>query len=71
MLKQRETMSKRLAELESNPTYQAELTQNLMMMDQETNRIRQHNKELIAQQNKHGRTIMRETKNQDDQTDQS
>ena len=63
-------MNKRLAELDDNPTYQAELTQNLMIMEQEMNRIRQQNKELIAYQNKQGRTIMRETKNHDEQTDQ-
>ena len=34
-------------------------------------KMRQQNKELIAQQNKQGRAIVRETKHHDEQTDQS
>ena len=71
LMRQKEQLSKRLTELEQNPTYQAELTQNLMMMEQEMGKMRQQNKEMIAQQNKQGRAIVRETKNQDEHTDQS
>ena len=38
-MKQKEQLSKRLTELEKNPTYQAELTQSLMMMEQEMGKI--------------------------------
>ena len=34
-------------------------------------KMRQQNKEMIAQQNKQSRAIVRETKNQDEHTDQS
>jgi len=38
-------------------------------MEQEATQIRQQNKEMIAQENKHGLTIMRETKHHEQQTD--
>ena len=40
-MRQKEQLSKRLTELEQNPTYQAELTQNLVMMEQEMGKMRQ------------------------------